>query len=415
MRGVVRKIAVPALAALVAWKASVLGLGDAYRASDAAFAARLDPAHATAVLALANQAVDADAATHAAARDAVLGLLSTRPADGRLFRWLAVLDRDDPASTRRRWQAALQLRPADVAAREWLMDDAAAQGDLAAAAGHGDALLRVSPERAKSLFPLFSQWLQADAGAAALAAVLERRPAWRRSFVDFIARTGAEPSLYRFGEVVQALRRSAAPMDAAEAAPIVNRLVHERDVERAYLLWRSVLPPVQTTTGVLYNGGFELPASGAAFDWTLRATPGVAVSVDVDAPPRGKVLHLRFGGGRVADIAVAQTLLLPAGRFRLSGETRLDDLRSARGLEWRVQCAAEPPRLLAAGPVLDGSRDWSAFELAFDVPASGCPAQRLQLSTRARVAAERDVDGSAWFDDLAIAVRLMQRKTPSPD
>ena len=82
MRGVVRKIAVPALAALVAWKASVLGLGDAYRASDAAFAARLDPAHATAVLALANQAVDADAAC-VAARDAVLGLLSTRPADGR--------------------------------------------------------------------------------------------------------------------------------------------------------------------------------------------------------------------------------------------------------------------------------------------------------------------------------------------
>jgi len=407
----VSKFALLALAGWVGWNALALGLGDFYLESDPAFAVKLDPGNAVAVMALARPRDDATPESKAQAREAVRHLLATRPADGRLFRLLAQLDGEDAAAALRHWQAAVQLRPADVEARAWLADDAIARGDFTAAVSHADALLRVSPEHARPLFPIFAHWLETGESTHALALTLERRPPWRRSFVDYMAREGDENSLYPFAQVVQALRNSAAPVAEDEARPVVNRLVHDGDFERAYLLWRSVLPPLQEQASMLYNGGFELPAGGAAFDWTLHSTPGAAVAVDADGA-HAHALSLRFGGARVADIAIAQTLLLAPGSYRILGETRLEDLQSARGLEWRVYCLSDPARLIAASPALEGNRDWSGFDFALEVPGTDCPAQRLQLASRARIAAEQEVNGTAWFDNLRIEAQNAPAATP---
>jgi hypothetical protein len=399
----VKKSVLLAVALGIAWKAITVGLANLYLLDDAALAARLDTGNAAAALALAKQAADASPELRAQARDVVRDVLAARPADGRLFRALARLDPDDPALTRRRWHAAALLRPADVEALAWLADDAIARGDVAAALNHCDALLRVSPAQARNLFPILAQWLQTGAGTVALARTLERRPPWRRSFMEYLGRKGVESSLYPFAEVVQTLRRSAAPVEPDEARDLVNRLVHAGDFERAYLLWRSVAPPLRARTSMLYNGALEMPPSGVAFDWTLRSTPGVSVAVEDGGLAHGKVLRLRFGGARVDEIGVAQTLLLPPGGYRVFGKVRSQDLSSARGLEWRVLCLAKPSRLVTVAPVaLERDHDWSDFVLDLDVPADECPAQLLQLGARARAAAEPTVSGTVWFDDFRI-------------
>jgi len=395
------KMGLLALVGCVGWKALTLGLGEFYLESDAAFAVKLDSSNAAAVLSLARQTKDKSPALKAQARNAVRDLLSIRPTDGRLFRLLAQLDGDQPAPALWRWQAAVRLRPADAEARAWLADEAIARGDFAAALSHGDALLRVSPDRAKQLFPIFAHWLETGESTEALALTLQRLPPWRRSFVDYVAREGDANSLYALAQVVQSLRGSAAPVAEEEARPIANRLVHEGDFERAYLLWRSVQPPLKQASSMLYNGDFERPAGGGAFDWTLRSTPGVTVAVETDSA-YANALSLRFGGVRVADIAVAQTLLLSPGNYHISGDTRLDDLRSARGLEWRVRCLGPSTRVIATGPALNGDRDWSGFDFLLHVPAADCPAQQLQLATRARTVVEQEVNGTAWFDNLRI-------------
>lgn len=401
-RIVTARVALLAAAVVMAWKALALGLSDVYLDSDAALAARLCPGDAAAALAVARQAATAASAQRAQARDALLAVLATRPADGRLFRALARLEADDSVLAQRRWQAAVLLRPADVEARAWLADAAVARRDYTAALDHADALLRVAPTQARTLFPVLAQWLETGESRVALAQTLQRRPPWRRSFIDYMARDAAPSSLYALAQVLLALRRSTAPASPDEARGVINRLVQAQDFERAYLLWRALLPSLQASTGMLYNGDFELPASGSAFDWTLRSTPGATVGVEDGGAARGKVLHLRFGAARVSEIAVVQTLLLPHGGYRVLGQVRLQGLRSARGLEWRIYCLAGSARLIAAGALPEGSRDWSGFDFALDVPAQGCPAQRLQLATRGRIAAEQAVAGSVWFDDLRI-------------
>lgn len=405
-RRAVTKCVLLAAAACVAWKAVTVGLANLYAVDDAAFASRLDAGNAAAALVLARQAADEGPEVRARARTVVLGVLAKRPADGRMFRALAWLDPDDPVLTGRRWHAAAQLRPADVEALAWLADDATARGDFATAMNHCDALLRVSPGQARNLFPILAQWLQTEAGAVELARTLERRPPWRRSFAEYVGRKGDEKSLYPFAEIVYALRNGAAPVDEGEARDLVNRLVHGGDFERAYLLWRSVMPPLRASASMLHNGGLEMPASGAAFDWTLRSTPGVAAAVEDGGVAHGNVLRLRFGGARVVEIGVAQTLLLPPGGYRVLGQVRAQDFGSAGGLEWRVYCLTKPSRLVAAASVApERGHDWSDFALDLDVPGDGCPAQLLQLATRAHGAAEQAFSGTVWFDNFRIEVQ----------
>ncbi|MCQ4165470.1 hypothetical protein [Tahibacter harae] len=387
-----------AAAAATAWKALVLGLGALYQA-DPGHATTLDQGNASAALALAKQAA-ARPDLRQRAGDAVRRALTQRPVDGRLFRALAQLDQGDATAARRRWQAAALLRPADVQARAWLADEAVAQGDFIAALEHTDALLRVAPAQTKNLFPILAQWLSSGEHTAAFAQTLEQRPPWRRSFADYLAREGTAASLYSFAQVAQRLRRGPAPLDPQEARGLVNRLVQEQDFERAYLLWRSVLPPLQESAGMLYNGGFEMPASAAAFDWTLRSTPGAGVSVEDGGTSRGKVLRLRFSGVPVTGIGVEQTLLLPRGVYRFLGQARQQD-RHGTPLEWRIYCLAGSSRLVATGPLAQDDHDWSSFDFRLAVPAEDCSAQRLQLAAK-RDAAGRPLAGTVWFDDLAV-------------
>jgi hypothetical protein len=356
------------------------------------------PADKPALLALV-AAADNDAA-RAAARQRVRAALALRPADGSLLRLLGQLGDADPALTERRYADAVRLRPADEEARSWLAGAAVQRGDYAAAAAHVDALLRVAPQRAAEAFPLLLGWLDQDAGAAALAGLWTTQAPWRHSFAGYVARAGAQAALYRFAQMLQSLRRGAVPPDLDDVRDLVNRLVRDGDAARAYLLWRSLLP-AGSAGNMLHNGDFADPPSGIAFDWTLRSTVGanVAIAADEDHP---HALLVRFMGGRVAEIGVAQTLLLAPGRYRLHGQARLDDLDGARGIQWRLTCLGTAPRTVATAPVPSGTQPWRAFALDLDVPADDCPAQRLELATRARVPVEQEMDGAVWFAGMRL-------------
>ena len=87
------------------------------------------------------------------------------------------------------------------------------------------------------------------------------------------------------------------------------------------------MPGGGTAGNILYNGDFAQPASGVAFDWTLRSTLGANVSVQADGPDHPHALRLQFMGGRVAEIGVGQVLLLQPGPYRVHGQARLDEHR----------------------------------------------------------------------------------------
>lgn len=51
---------------------------------------------------------------------------------------------------------------------------------------------------------------------------------------------------------------------------------------------------------------------------------------------------------------------------------------------------------------MQGTADWREFSIAFQVPEDNCGGQNLRLAVQARIAAEQQIVGEAWFDDFRI-------------
>ena len=122
----------------------------------------------------------------------------------------------------------------------------------------------------------------------------------------------------------------------------------------------------------------------------LTAAPGRA----------GQALRLQFLGTRSAFSGLQQVVLAAPGRHELHWAYRLEALTTPRGLRWVASCASTGAEL-AASALLAGQTPWTNGALAFEVPA-GCPAVALRLELAARIPAETQAYGTAWFDDIRI-------------
>lgn len=183
----------------------------------------------------------------------------------------------------------------------------------------------------------------------------------------------------------------------------LNRLLKDARWSDAHEAWLKGLDERQRKElGKLYNGGFELPPTGVGFDWRIAPPKGVTVETAPTYGARGeRALHLNFDGQRVRFQHVLQYLMLEPGRYQLKGRVRPDSLRAERGLRWTISCMANG-LLLAESERFLGSDEWRLFAVDFTVPAKDCLAQRLRLELEGRAALDFEVQGSLWFDDLAV-------------
>ena len=114
----------------------------------------------------------------------------------------------------------------------------------------------------------------------------------------------------------------------------------------------------------------------------------------------GQALRLQVLGTRSAFNGVQQTVLAAPGPHTLHWAYRLDALTTPRGLRWVAACANTGAEL-GASPLLAGQAAWTEASFAFEVPA-GCPAVALRLELAARIPAETQAYGTAWFDDIRL-------------
>ena len=99
---------------------------------------------------------------------------------------------------------------------------------------------------------------------------------------------------------------------------------------------------------------------------------------------------------------VKQLMLLPAGDYSFSGRVKTAELRTVRGLWWRIFCANGPANTLANTELVFGTMPWTDFTVKFQVPATDCGAQWLQLELPARIEPELRIEGQVWYQDLRI-------------
>lgn len=287
----------------------------------------------------------------------------------------------------------------DMEVQAWALDLRLAEGDFAGALLSVDAMLRIAPDMQQHLFPLLVDLVGDPEAMQPVIELLGRDPPWRLSFTTGLLQGTEDAQLLH--TFYSRLSEGPKPPAGAERRLYLRRLVELGRYKWAYEDWAEV---TNTTfgTALIRNGGFEQPIGGGLpFEWAIGSVRGARVDVIVDRDGQRR-LRVEFHNTRVPFRHVSQLLLLQPGRYRLVGEARLAALENDRGMQWTISCAGVPNRTLGQTERMRGTVPWSRFEAVFDVPPE-CEAQMITLVLAARIPAERQVSGVAWFDSLQIS------------
>ena len=323
---------------------------------------------------------------------ALLGLIAERKGDQKSAEALMRL-----AATRT-WR--------DQTTDKWLLNDEARRGDYAHALPYADALLRISGGFEPEFFPVLASFTVDPRAFESLTAFLATAPPWRSWFLSELSARLANKT--RLVQLYAALNDSENPPTKNELRSYLNRLIKDENFELAYRTWHATLPPQQRADETYpFNRDFEVPVDGLPFNWTLETMPGANTKV-VSSSDSGKkrTLLVEFSGARVRFANVKQLMLLPTGAYSFSGRVKTAELRTSRGLWWRIFCATASARTLANTELVSGTTPWTDFAVEFQVPATDCGAQWLQLELPARIEPELRIEGQVWYQNL--------RVTPAP-
>lgn len=276
------------------------------------------------------------------------------------------------------------------------------QGRLDRMLARWSVLLRTRPAFASKLHPLLLGFAEDLDRRELLKPLLENPPDWWDAFFAYAAREAKQTDTVLF--LYQGRQRGDEAPSESEQGAYLDRLWRDARWSEAYQAWRDGLDKREARElDNLYNGGFELPLTGAGFDWRTPPVRGVVVEAAPTYGVRGdKALHLVFDGQRVRFQHVFQYLVLKPGHYRLQGRVRPDGLRTERGLQWRLRCVSDGPLLAESERFLGSDAFWRTFAVEFAVPETDCPAQVLQLELEGRAGLDFEIQGGIWFDDLAV-------------
>lgn len=272
-------------------------------------------------------------------------------------------------------------------------------GDAARIALAADTVLRRRPAESDGLFPILLHLVQSEpATGGPVAERLALGPPWRSGFIDWAAEDGPTPLIaYR---LLSGLRATDRPPTDREMAAYLRRLIKDDQHQAAYVAWAQHLPRDRRRRfDLVYDGGFDRAPGIAPFDWTTGSDP--ALMVEIGAPlGGGQALFVETMGGGAAT-AVEQMLVLPPGRYRLTGRSLTETGIEPERLVMQVACIRDArTRGVLLGATSPGaeSLDWRPIAVDFTVPPQ-CPAQRLAVLSRPGDTVQ---PLAVWFDDLAV-------------
>jgi len=330
--------------------------------------------------------------------------LKSAPLNARALRILgqAAAASGKDADANRFMQMAAQLSLHESAAVYWLLVRSVQSKDYKSALTYADVVLRTLPGFDPYVMPLLARMIEDGTAVDLFKTALAADPPWRTTVLQNLPRAVGDERIPL--DLLLALRSSRHPPRAAEVDAYLNFLAAHRMYELAYYTWLQFLRRDELGgAGLLYNGNFEVPLSGAPFDWRIEQGAGVNIDVAERPDKNGDhALRIDFEYGRVEYHSINQLLMLAPGRYHLHGIYQ-GELVGPRGLKWRLACAETPDRPFAASAMIVGRVPaWSDVELDFEVPADKCRAQYVSLDLDARMPSEQFLTGTIWFDDLRI-------------
>lgn len=311
--------------------------------------------------------------------------------NGRALRLLgAVAERQgEPERAKALMEAAARVQPRDTATQYWLALQAVSAQDAPAAMQRLDRVLRFQPAVMDELFPLLGTFASNPVGLRAMLPYLAKRPFWRASFLDRMLRQADLAVVIRLRKLLEATEGS---FTEGEVSALMAALSSRRD-------WQGMRELLGADAPLLRDGDFAGMREGTMPAWLMQRVKGGDVRLGEDG------LRTYFYGRRVESALVRQQLLLPPGRYELSGQVWLSNLEGPRGLAWHLSCEVTHAQALASSEAFLGSGGWRGWMMSFEIPEQGCGGQWLSLAVPARIAVERELRGEAAFRGLSI-IRL---------
>jgi len=259
--------------------------------------------------------------------------------------------------------AAARLRDGrSIPARYFLAEQYFRGGDVSRGLRETAILARMVPNGVTSLAPFVASYAKDPRTRPHLKALFRTDPALEQAALTTLATDArntdlilglATPSRTAPQWTEMLLRSQVAAGDYALARQTWARLAH-----------------VAPTPDSIFDPEFKGSAAPQPFNWTLTSsTAGLA------EPQGGGRLHVLFYGQEDGLLA-GQLLVLSPGRYRLAMRVDGEAARAAT-LKWTVSCVRSGQVLLSLA-LSDAKR--AAQGVQFDVPATDCGAQNLQLA-----------------------------------
>jgi len=289
----------------------------------------------------------------------------------------------------------------DRVSQAWLFNREVHRGQYSDALPHVDAILRMDHEKTE-FFPVLAAFTVDPRAFEALTAFLAKSPPWRTWFLSELS--VRLPNQARLVQLYAALNETNKPPTKVELRPYLNRLIRDGNFDQAHQTWQAILPPEQRAAETYpFNRDFDIPVDGLPFNWNLEPISGAEIQIvsSVDGG-RNRALLVQFSGARVPFANVKQLMLLPAGEYTFTGRVKSEDLLTSRGLWWHILCADKPANTLVHTDLVSGTLPWTDFNVKFQVPATDCHAQWLQLELPARIESEKKIEGEVWYQNLRI-------------
>jgi hypothetical protein len=220
----------------------------------------------------------------------------------------------------------------------------------------------------------------------------------------------------RTAAVAQSLLAADRPSDTPLLLGACDRLLEDRQVDRALLLWNHLatshrLPfrALEPDGGaVLTDGAFAISPTSRGFDWRLPSIEGVNASRE--RPAAG--LRLTFSGGQPESCEpLAQFVPVQEnGAYELKFAYRTSGVAAGAGPRWRVADACGAKTIAEGAPLSSESTAYG--RLGFVSPA-GCRLVRLALVYQ-RAPGNTRFDGYLVLEDVRLD-RPAGREAGAPD
>ncbi len=276
---------------------------------------------------------------------------------------------NDVAMARRLFAYAQTLTRREVRTQLWAIEDAAARNDVPSVLRHYDIVLRTSKSASELLYPALTKALAAPEVRTRLVNIFADKPLWAPGFIAYAAASTENPSAV--AEFTSHLARAGYSVSATAQTAIVNNLIMSGKVEAGWNYYALLRPGAdrRRSRDPDFTANLETPS---VLDWVSINDGGITTTIrdgafEFGAPPS------------VGGVLLKQMQLLPAGTYRLEGQSLEIEQASGALPFWTLVC--RDGRELGRVAVSNSAEGRGAFAGRFIVPPD-CPVQTLTLVAR---------------------------------